>query len=70
MADKNFLSRTWEQFEGWVKAKVGSEISWKVRPQDTKLNRMIVAESILDTLGRKGGRVSIVGKSLSGAREG
>lgn len=55
MADKNFLSGTWEQFEGWVKTKVGGEISWKIRPQDTKVNRMIVAESILDTLGRNGG---------------
>ena len=55
MADKNFLSGTWEQFEGWIKAKVGGEISWKVRPRDTKVNRMIVAESILGTLDRNGG---------------
>jgi len=55
MANKNFLSGTWEEFEGWVKTKVGGEISWKVRPRDTKVNRMIVAESILDTLNRNGG---------------
>ncbi|NIS63517.1 MAG: hypothetical protein GTO13_23375 [Proteobacteria bacterium] len=30
--------------------KVGGEISWRVRPRDTKANRMIVAESLLDTL--------------------
>ena len=55
MADKNFFSGTWQQFEGWVKTKLGGEISWKIRPQDTKVNRMIVAESVLDTLGRNGG---------------
>jgi hypothetical protein len=55
MANKNFLSGTWEEFEGWVKTKIGGEISWKVRPRDTKVNRMIVAESVLDTLDRNGG---------------
>ena len=55
MANKNFLSGTWEEFEGWVKKRIGGEISWKVRPRDTKVNRMIVAESILDTLDRNGG---------------
>lgn len=55
MADKNFLSGTWECFEGWVKTKVGGEISWKIRPRDTKVNRMIIAESVLDTLDCNGG---------------
>lgn len=55
MVNTNFLSGTWEQFEGWIKTKIGGEISWKVRPRDTKVNRMIVAESILDTLDRNGG---------------
>jgi phage host-nuclease inhibitor protein Gam len=55
MADKSFLSGTWDEFENWVKTKVGGEISWKVRPRDTKVNRMIVAESVLDTLNRNGG---------------
>ncbi len=55
MTSKNFLSGTWEEFEVWVKTKVGGEISWKIRPRDTTVNRMIVAESILDTLDRNGG---------------
>jgi len=55
MGGKNFLSGTWEQFEGWIKTKIGGEISWKVRPRDTKVNRMVVAESVLDTLNRNGG---------------
>jgi len=55
MANKNFLSGTWQDFETWIEEKVGGEISWKVRPKDTKVNRMIVAESILETLERNHG---------------
>ena len=55
MASKNFLLGPWEEFEVWVKTKVDGEISWKVSPRDTKVNRMIVAESVLDTLDRNGG---------------
>lgn len=56
MEDKNFLSGTWRDFEAWIKAKVGGEISWKVRPRDTRVNRMIVVESILTTLERNRGK--------------
>jgi hypothetical protein len=45
----------WDQFEGWIRTKIGGEISWKVRPRDTKVNRMIVAESVLYPLDRNGG---------------
>lgn len=55
MTKRNFLSGTWEDFEAWIRAKVGGEISWKVRPGDTKVNRMIVAQSILEALERNGG---------------
>lgn len=55
MTNGNFLSKTWEDFEAWIEEKVGGEISWKVRPKDTKVNRMIVAESILKTLERNSG---------------
>jgi len=54
MANTNFLSGTWEDFESWIKAKVGSEISWKIKPRDTKVNRMVVAKSILETMERSG----------------
>jgi hypothetical protein len=36
MEDKDFLSGSWEDFETWIKAKVGGEISWKIRPRDTR----------------------------------
>ena len=61
MTDTNFLSGTWDEFESWIKTKVGGEISWKVRPRDTKVNRMVVAESILDTLDRNGGEFPPLG---------
>ncbi|MFB0508676.1 MAG: hypothetical protein ACETWT_18300 [Thermodesulfobacteriota bacterium] len=50
MTEGNFLSNTWEDFEAWIKEKVGGEICWKVRPEDTKVNRMIVAMSVLTAL--------------------
>jgi len=56
MADKNFISGNWEDFESWIKTKVGGNISWKVRPRDTKVNRMVVAKSIIETIKRNGGR--------------
>ena len=56
MKTGNFLSKEWKDFEAWIKAKVGSEISWKKRPKDTKVNRMIVAMSILKTLEQNGGK--------------
>jgi len=64
MANKNFLSETWEEFEGWVKTKVGGEISWKIRPRDTKVNKMIVAESVLDTFNRYRGEFPPSGNLL------
>jgi hypothetical protein len=55
MGNKNFLSTNWGDFEAWIKEKVGGEISWKVKPRDTKVNRMKVAMSILDTIKRNDG---------------
>lgn len=55
MEERGFLSGTWEDFEAWVKAKIGGEISWKVRPRDTRMNRQLVAESVIETLERNHG---------------
>jgi len=55
MTNKNFLSGSWEDFETWIRAKVGGDITWKVRPRDTRVNRMVVAESILQALDRNHG---------------
>jgi hypothetical protein len=56
MGNRNFLSTNWGDFEAWIKEKVGGEISWKVKPRDTKVNRMKVAMSILKTLDQNGGK--------------
>jgi hypothetical protein len=64
MKKKNFLSGTWNEFEDWIKTKVGGEISWKVRPWDTKGNRMIVAESVFDAINRNGGEFPPSGNSF------
>ena len=56
MPDENFLSGPWEKFESWIEAKVGGEFSWKVRPRDTKVNRMVVAKSVIETIERNDGR--------------
>lgn len=61
MRDRNFLSKPWDDFETWIREKVGGEISWKVRPRDTKVNRMKVAMSILKTLERNGGEFPSTG---------
>jgi len=55
MKDTNFLPESWEAFESWIKAKVGGEISWKIRPRDTMINRQVVAESIIETIEKNGG---------------
>lgn len=55
MASGNFLGKDWEHFETWIREKVGGEISWKLRPRDTKVNRMVVAMSILRSLEQNGG---------------
>ncbi len=55
MAERNFLAKNWEDFEAWIEEKIGGEISWKVKPRDTKVNRMIVAMSVLETIERNDG---------------
>lgn len=56
MTNKNFFLESWENFEYWIKEKVGGEISWKIRPRDTRLNRQLVAESIFETIEKNDGR--------------
>jgi hypothetical protein len=56
MASGNFLGKDWEHFEAWIREKGGGEISWKLRPRNTKMNRMVVAMSILKSLEQNGGK--------------
>jgi hypothetical protein len=55
MAERNFLAKDWEDSEAWIEAKVGGKTSWKVKPMDTKVNRMIVVMSILESLDQNDG---------------
>ncbi len=56
MGEKDFLTGDWRDFESWIKAKVGGEILWKIRPRDTMVNRQVVAESVIETIEQNGGR--------------
>ncbi len=56
MKERDSFEESWEDFESWIKAKVGGEISWKIRPRDTMTNRQLIAESIIETLEQNGGR--------------
>ncbi len=56
MAEKDFLSGNWADFESWIKIKVGGDITWKIRPRDTIVNRRAVAESVVKTIENNGGR--------------
>jgi len=53
--NRHFIRGSWDDFESWIKEKVGGEFSWKVRPRDTKVNRMAVAQSIIEAMERSGG---------------
>ena len=61
MVEKDFLAGDWKDFESWIKAKVGAEVSWKIRPRDTMVNREVVAESIIETIEQNGGRFPPLG---------
>jgi len=55
MTEIDAIPEQWEDFESWIRAKVGGPFSWKIRPRDTTLNRKVVAESILETIEEHGG---------------
>jgi hypothetical protein len=55
MKDEDIFPESWETFESWIKAKVGGEIHWKIRPKDTMVNRQVVAESIIETMEKNDG---------------
>jgi len=55
MTQIDALPEKWEDFESWIRSKVGGPFLWKIRPRDTKLNRKVVAESILETIEEHGG---------------
>lgn len=49
------LEGTWEQFEAWIRATIGSDFHWRVCPQDSPANRKMVASLVLGDIERNGG---------------
>ena len=43
MAEEEYLTLTWEEFEAWIRKTIGGEFRWKIRPQDNASNREMVA---------------------------
>ena len=46
MAEEEYLTLTWEEFEAWIRKTIGGEFRWKIRPQDNASNREMVADLI------------------------
>ena len=44
---ENHLTGTWCEFEGWIREKIGADFRWRIRPQDTRSNREMVADLTL-----------------------
>lgn len=46
---------TWEEFEAWIRETIGSDLRWRIRPQDTRSNRKMVADLPLGDIERNDG---------------
>ena len=55
MAEEEYLTCTWDQFEAWIRKIIGGEFRWKIRPQDNASNREMVANLIKDAIKRNNG---------------
>ena len=49
------LDGTWQEFETWIKDTIGSDFRWRVRPQDTREHRKMIASLILAEIKRHSG---------------
>jgi len=49
------LQGTWEEFESWIRDKIGSDFRWCIRPPDTPAHREMVASIILSDIERGNG---------------
>lgn len=47
-----YLYGAWEEFEEWIREKIGLDFRWCVRPRDTVTNREMVANLILNDIER------------------
>ena len=50
-----YLEGTWEEFEEWIRKTIGSDVHWCIPPRDTRLNREMVADPILNDIKRGNG---------------
>ena len=39
-----------EEFEAWIRDRIGSNFHWRIRPLDTASNRKMIADLILDEI--------------------
>jgi hypothetical protein len=49
------LEGTWEEFEVWIRETIGSDFRWLIRPQDSSVNREMIADSVLKDTKRVNG---------------
>jgi len=52
---ETYLDGSWEEFEAWIREKTGSDFRWRIRPQDARSNREMIAEFILADIRRRNG---------------
>lgn len=50
-----YLTGTREEFEAWIRDTIGADFRWKIRPQDTRANREMVADLIRSGMERNNG---------------
>lgn len=55
MEEEKVFSCSWGEFEEWIRQQIDGNLSWKIRPMDSKDNRRAVAESILMTIKENNG---------------
>ena len=48
-------TKPWTAFESWIRSRLGSDFKWGARPRDTRENRQMVADSILESIEKNGG---------------
>ena len=46
------LDGAWEEFDAWIRETIGSDVRWRVRPQDARENREMIVGLILDKIKR------------------
>jgi hypothetical protein len=55
MVKGKILDCSWKEFEELIKEVIGSDFLWKIRPQDTQVNRQTVMESVERLVGNDNG---------------